>query len=239
MFNKAIAEVLCGASPTARRVGLEVIRCLLQMSQSLSEGSSTSSESNEASKSPACESVSGTDPLFESLISSLCRASLSSPWTSRQELYDGIFLIMDGLGRQWSARFEVEVMHVAILGLKTAPRDIPSAAIKAFQFFSQMCARLYGSPRISKRAEKDVIQDPLAVAASVEQEIEEGKSVRRGSLPSDAVMRMIIADLASVKQIVRYVKSCICLGCHCHRFSFSSSCSQKVRGSLCDEAVYH
>jgi hypothetical protein len=120
-----------------------------------------------------------------------------------REAGDGIFLIMDKIGPIWSRRCEVEIMHVAILGLKSCPKEVPCAAIHAFQFFSQVCSKLYGYPT---DVEKDVIQDPLLVAGHVVRKVEEGAPEEEGSsssTPSDAVIQMLLSELASVKQIVR------------------------------------
>jgi hypothetical protein len=204
VLNEAIAEMLVESSPRTQCVVLDVIRSLLQMSHGPSEENATSNEATEASVPPKlCPS--GCDIFFESLIAALCRVSLASPWNSRSGLNEAIFLIMDGLGPKWSIRFEVEVMHVALLGLKTAPKDIPVAAIKAFQFFSQLCAKLYSSPTPSTGTgtEEDLIRDPITVIDLEELATDGRKLATECTPPSEAVVQMLIGELASVKHIVR------------------------------------
>jgi transformation/transcription domain-associated protein len=204
VLNEAIAEVLVESSPRTQCVVLDLIRSLLQTSQGPSGEKATSNEATEASMPPVlCPS--DYDMFFESLIAALCRACLSSPWNSRSGLYEAIFLIMDGLGPKWGSRFEVEVIHVALLGLKTAPKDIPVAAIKAFQFFSRACATLYSSPTPATGTEGPLIRDPIMVVDR--EEMETGSDGRRSSSgctsPSQAVVQMLVGELASVKHILR------------------------------------
>jgi hypothetical protein len=114
-------------------------------------------------------------------------------------------LIIEGLGPKWGSCFEVEVMHVALLGLKTAPKDIPVAAIKAFQFFSRACAVLYSSTAPTIGAEEHLIRDPIMVVDSEEMEIgSDGRKSSSGcTFMSEAVVQILVSELASVKHIVR------------------------------------
>lgn len=203
VLSEAIAEVLFESSPSNQCVVLDLIRSLLQMSRGHSEENATSNEPTEVSVTPKlCPS--SCDIFFESLIAALCRVSIASPWNSRSGLNEAIFLIMDELGPKWSRRlFEVEVMHVALLCLKTAPKDIPVAAIKAFQFFSQVCAKLYRSPTLSTGTEVNLIRDPVTVIDLEELETDGRKSSSECTPPSEAVVQMLIGELASVKHIVR------------------------------------
>jgi hypothetical protein len=110
---------------------------------------------------------------------------------------------MDGLGREWSDRFEVEAMHVAILGLKTAPKDIPVAAVQAFQFFSRVCDRLYTSANLSSATTNGLIKDPLVDANTEDQDDKAKMSTDKHASPSEGVVGMLISELTSEKQIVR------------------------------------
>lgn len=194
VLNESIAEVLGGSSKSAHSVALDAIRSILQMSRGSSKASN---------KADASDSLDECDVFFESLISALFQATLSTPWNSRESLHDGIFLVMDGLGRKWSDRFEVEAMHVAILGLKTAPKDIPVASVQAFQFFSRVCDRLYTSPTLSKTTLDGFVQDPLTDVSREDQGDDERKSAAKYDSPSEDVVKMLINELPSVKQIVR------------------------------------
>ena len=196
VLNEAIVEVLGEALESTQRVALEAIQIFVKMSR----GSSKASGKAEAS-----DSLDECDVFFESLISVLFQASLSIPWNLRSGLYDGIFLVMDGLGRQWSDRFEVEAMHVAILGLKAAPKDIPAAAVQAFQFFSRVCDRLYTSPSLSSATVDGFIHDPLldGIISNKNKDDKDENSVTTYASPSEGVVEMLINELSSEKQIVR------------------------------------
>jgi hypothetical protein len=174
------------------------------MSQGPSGEKATSNEGTEASVPPEMYR-SDCDMFFESLIAALCRACLSSPWNSRSGLYEAILLVVGGLGPKWGSCFEVEVIHVALLGLKTAPKDIPVAAIKAFHFFSRVCTALYSTPTSTIGAEEHLIRDPIMVVDSEEMEIgSDGKKSSSGCTSmSEAVVQILVGELASVKHIVR------------------------------------
>ena len=194
VLNEAISEVLGGSSRRAQRVALDAIRDLLTRLR----GSSKT-----PGKAGISDSLDDCDVFFESLISALFQASLSARWNSRSGINDGIFLLMDGLGQKWCDRFEVEAMHVAILGLKTAPRDIPVAAIQAFQFFARICDNLYKSPTLSIATVDSVILDPLLDASCEDQDGEESNVAANRASPSEDVVNMLICELASAKQIMR------------------------------------
>lgn len=194
VLNEAIAEILVGASKSTQRVALDAIDSLIQMSRG---------SSRKPQKAAATDSLDECDVFFESLISVLFQASLSTPWNSRSGIHDGIFLVMDGLGREWSDRFEVEAMHVAILGLKEAPKDIPVAAVEAFQFFSRVCDRLYSSPTLSSATVDGYIQDPLTGVSSDDHDSDKSNATASYASPSEGVVKMLISELPSVKQIVR------------------------------------
>lgn len=194
VLNESIAERFVGPSKSAQKVALEAITVLIQMSRG---------SSKKSGKAGASDSLDECDVFFESLISALFQASLSAPWNSRSGIHDAIFRVMDGLGRQWSDRFEVEAMHVALLGLKEAPKDIPVASVQAFQFFAGVCDRLYTSPTLSSANSGDFVQDPLTGISKEKQDPEEKKAAANYASPSEGVVSMLIGELASVKQIVR------------------------------------
>lgn len=194
VLNEAIAEVLGESPESTQNVALGVIQSFVKMSRGSSKASG---------RARASDSLDECDVFFESLISVLFQASLSTPWNLRSGLHKGIFLVMDGLGREWSDRFEVEAMHAAILSLKTAPKDIPVAAIQAFQFFSRVCDKLYTSPGLSRATVDGFIQDPILDTNVEEKVYEEKKSAAKRASPSEGVIDMLVNELTSVKQIVR------------------------------------
>lgn len=195
VLNESIAQVLCRPSRSVQIVALDAISSFVDMFHEASRASG---------KSGASDSLDECDVFFESLISSLFQATLSTPWNLRTGLNNGIFKLMDGLGRKWSDRFEVEAMHVAILGLKTAPKDIPVAAVLAFQFFSAICDRLYTSPTLSSSTVNGFITDPLtSVGRKDSDDAEDKKAAAKYASPSEGVVSMLVGELSSRKQIVR------------------------------------
>lgn len=203
VFNEAIAEILSESafSSSSQKACLELIKCLLLVcTVPLGDKAGVNPEglSDPQRKChPAC------DIIFESLINALCRTSHSSMWNSRSGLHEGIFLIMDILGRKWSSRVQPEIMHLALLHLKTSPKDVPVASIKAFQFFSRVCSGLYGLPPPLTKTDAKVILDPLTVVHSEEDKsLEQKLGANRYSL-AESVVHMLVGEIASVKQIVR------------------------------------
>jgi hypothetical protein len=90
------------------------------------DGKSTSSEGD----------LTTGEILAEHLLSSLCQSCFSHPWHCRSSLMTAIMKLLTLKGVQWSRRFEVEVLHVAMFVVKDAPTEITVASKEALTFVS-------------------------------------------------------------------------------------------------------
>jgi hypothetical protein len=153
---------------------------------------------------PTCIDVEGTNPaqlaLYETLLEALCRFAVTKSWNIVSGLRRSILIMIDLLGSSWARQYEVELVHAAISSVKVAGREIPHAGVEAFQFFASIFIALYGKP--GNWDSISFISDVLAV-----EKVNEvfKKSEEEAYLPSDAVLNLLIIELASTKQLVRYV----------------------------------
>ena len=155
--------------------------------------------------------------MFESLLSSLCQQCVATMWNRREALYEGICFVLRTLGREWSQKYEIEVMNVALFSLKSAPKEMSMATVKAFGFVLEVCGVLYGE---IERPDDITIIDILARkgngkeekvnsdSAGKEEMDEEGNPVVAFEAlplrtPCDEVLEILITEIASTKHSLR------------------------------------
>jgi len=136
---------------------------------------------------------------YETLLEALCRFAVTKSWNTVSGLRSAILKMIDLLGSRWAKQYEVELIHAAISSVKNAGKEIPYAGVKAFQFFVSIFVALYGKP-----ANWDSITFvPDVLAIDKDKEILKGDDPTVLSMPSDAVLNLLIIELASTKQLVR------------------------------------
>lgn len=145
---------------------------------------------------------------YESLLEALCRFAVTKPWNVVPGLRSAILTMMDLLGSKWAMLYEVELIQVAIASVKDTGKEIPFAGVRAFQFFVKVFVSLYGKP--SSWEPITFIPDVLAIEARKttkkdSDKNEEITSTGKMVFPSDAVVNLLIVELASAKQLTRYV----------------------------------
>lgn len=158
---------------------------------------------------PRQQKTGGAGGFAEKLLSALCRVSASRPWNFRAGVHASLCEMVTCLGRRWSMSFEIELVHVALLAVKTAPREISLAQVKAFQFFARMMSSLYGTPRGCHDTGREFLKDLLLAderqndssAGGNEESGRAGKQMT--SCPSDRVIHILLTELASTKHLVR------------------------------------
>jgi hypothetical protein len=208
-FNEAIGDFLCSPAPSSDDLLPYLITHLLETSDALRNDD------------PNHVLSFGTDVLLENLLSVLCRLCSSLTWNLASRAYNALCTLIGGLGMDWSKRYEVEILHSAILAVKKCPKEIPYAGVKSFQFFSEVCSKLYGQPSIWTDIDEEstlMIRDALCVPNekrqknSISEECKEGKKVDIATTvetcciafcPSDEVIHILINELASTSHIVR------------------------------------
>ena len=116
-------------------------------------------------------------------------------------LRSAILVMIDVLGTGWAMQYEMELVHTAILSLKRSGREIPFAGVKAFQFFVSIFVSLYGKPVMWNSI--TCVPDILAIDKEIE--ISDRSDSSKFTVPCDAVLHILIVELASTKQLLRYV----------------------------------
>lgn len=203
LFNQAVAAFLAATPPHATPVGLQVVRQLLSHAIGVDVVAGTSKRPPVDSK----QLSRGTLLLFENLISHLCKACFSHEWNHRDGVQEAICVIIENLGCEWALKYEEELVNVAFFAVKSVPRELSTAVVKALRFFVRLSFGLYGRPR-TMDAGDGLIWDSLAVTDTKKPEKEPKtpipESERRATrIPCTGVLQVVLSELASCKQIVR------------------------------------
>ncbi len=211
--NKSLAELLAQPSSRARDVGLILLRHILKLPDTFDLTQSSEDRIPE-------EMHRGVLILFDSLLSALCEKCIVTKWNRREGLYSGICLLLQEMGGEWSRKYEMEVMNVALFSLKSVPREMSMASVKAFEFVVQVCITLYGAINVP---DDGIIFDILASEAAVKDDTakvenstedpsisakqNEIMEVNREEVPlfhpSNDVLQILITELASTRNILR------------------------------------
>ena len=205
--NKSLAKFLSQPSIRTKEVGLDLLKHLLSLPAKIISKDSDPSQEKERSFSDLGR---GSMIFFENLLNAMCEECLSSEWNRRIGLYDGISIMIETLGKSWSQKYELEIMNVALFAVKSAPREIPVASAKSFQFFIRACSGIYGSPKILEEGHGPFFFDMLSIPGGKDgvankrentaDPPKEGISVQS---PCEDVLQILLTEMASTKQIVR------------------------------------
>jgi hypothetical protein len=206
-INRSLAELLSQPSSRASEVGLSLLRHLLMLPEKLG-----------TKEDEPDEKMSNTDGLdrgsliyFENLLNALCEQCVSSDWNRRDGLYKGIILIVKTLGAEWSRKYEMEIMNVALFSVKSIPREMSIAAVNAFQFLVQACSGIYGHQKHFEHGDGNFVFDMLSVPSggkddqpsTKEKPTESPRDATQLNNPCDEVLQILITEMASTKQILR------------------------------------
>jgi hypothetical protein len=202
-INKALAEFLSEPSAALNCVGLDLLEHLLRLPTLLNDEKEQGAEdfvSGELKRGPMI--------FFESLLSAMCEKCLSSSWSRRDGLYKGICLMVETLGAAWGARYEVELMNVALFSVKSVPREMSIAGVRSFQFVIELCWKIYGTPLYvddDNDGQPSFVFDLLSLLKNKDDskvdEDQRGKRLLKN--PGDEVLQMLICEMASTKQLSR------------------------------------
>lgn len=216
LFNKALAQFLAEASPRSIEVGLLIVRQMLLSALASPLEKSKASEETKLVGDKTDSLHRGAKILFENLLSYLCEGCFSQQWNQRDGIQEAICVLIEGLGSEWGLKYECEIMNVAFSAVKSVPRELSTAVAKSFSFFVRVCCGLYGRPS-SMECENGLLRDALAMTKEKKskKEIEKGKeeaetpsretSSSNTRIPCTSVVQVLFTEMASSKQIVRYV----------------------------------
>jgi hypothetical protein len=159
--------------------------------------------------------VSVTDMLFESLICSMCEMCCSSSWGRQNGPQEAICKMTATLGREWSRKHEVKLVNATLLPVKTVPRELAEASLRALRVFIHVCSTLYGEQWSGSSVGNRIVWDVLSSDEGPEMRVsEETQSPDTADVandakptvvrPSEEVFRITIYELTSPQQLVRY-----------------------------------
>ena len=198
-FNTAIGSFLRSQATISDELLSFLITNLLETSEKLKNNSPNHFRST------------GVDALHENLLSMFCNLCSSLPWNRASIAYTGLCSLLSALGMEWSQQYELEIMHAAILAIKKCVKEIPYAAVKAFQLFAEICSKMYGQPTKWATVDEEstmMIRDATYLPSEITGDgkldcsAPEGIGVKTRR-PSDEVLQIFINELASTSHIVR------------------------------------
>jgi hypothetical protein len=193
ILSEALVRFMSEPSARSASVGIEFLKHLLQLPER--EGERVGFERQVFS---------------DSLLQSLCELNTSCSWDRQPGLQDTVCLLIAELGSEWSRKFEARLINAALLSVKSVPREVSSAALGGLRFFIRVCIGLYGAPWPLDGPEDGLVWDLFAVdggrkdPSSADRE-EPPRSLVR---PSEEVIKIVLFEMASAQQIVRYVYLC-------------------------------
>ena len=202
ILNYSLAFFLTDSSPRIIRVGLKILQHVLRIPRQLHVKNPDEKEVK--------LSFSGMDRgsliFFENLLYALCEKCVASNWNRREGIYESICMVMGELGVEWSRKYEMEIMHVALFSVKSVPREMASAGIRAFNFLVRVCSGLYGKPDFDTSEGAPFVWDILAITGDKEDHPCNNSARLENRLvrPCEEVLHILISEMASTKQIVRY-----------------------------------
>ena len=213
-FNEALVHYLADPCSSVAQNGVAILKYVLDLPSMFG----LQIESNEylVEKSEAVEMKSlyrWSLIFFENMLRSLCEKCVSIEWNRRDRIYAAICIMIETLGRRWSRKYEIEIVHTFLFALKSSPGEVPAAEISAFEFFARASSGLYGRPLFSAcMGEDPFVWDILSVTdeegqqGGEEQKVQkaDNDSVDQGiAPPCKDVLQLLIVEMASANQITR------------------------------------
>ena len=183
IFSGCFATFMSEPSAVAIKVGIGIIDFLL----SINSG-------NESFK---------TSLLLDALICSLCEAACRCSWGRLFGLMQAIEKMIVTLGGEWSRKYEVNLINATLLSVKAQPHELSEAAVRAVSGFVRVCHVLYGEKWHMIDENDNYIWDALSVEGSASKKV--GEYVVVNHRPSEEVFKIIIYEITSSQQLVRYV----------------------------------
>ena len=211
-LNMALAEFLSEQDSHAKDVAIEVLTHVLQLPSKVGLSKQEEPQTRPPESSQLDRMDRGSLIFFENLLKALCEKCITSKWNRRLGIYEGISILVETLGSDWSRKYEMEIMNVALFSAKSSPREMSASAIEAFRFLVRVSEGLYGSPRYKLDSDSGFLWDILDGPGGKEESARpSGESVEKDNdaggssfrIPSDDVLQILINEMANVKQIVR------------------------------------
>lgn len=200
VLNEVIAEVLRSRSSGERKVAIDMIEKIINYAKAFDE--EVKDDSNATKENESLSQVSCKEIFVENLLQNLCNTCLISEWQERNGIFDGIVFVLDIMGSNWSSRFEVEILHVALFCIKDQPQEVAFAEKEALSFFFRVISSLFDTSDHKGTNEK--IYDSISLT-SQNDEKKTMKILNRRPV-SEVTSTIMIGELGSSNPAVRYVE---------------------------------
>jgi hypothetical protein len=152
VVNRALAEMLADSSERVQHVGLQLLEYVMCLRTKVGVDDHLLEFPDQIHR--------GCLVFYENLLGALSEKCIVIKWGRRHGIYQGICILLSKLGAKWSRKYEIEIMNVALLSLKSAPREMSMASMKTFEFVVQVCTCLYGE--ISRSDDGFVVDELLS-----------------------------------------------------------------------------
>ena len=139
----------------------------------------------------------------ERLLELLCNECCSADHVGG--LRSAICAMTEELGPSRCRKTEMILINTAFVAVKSVPREISSEMVDSLRFFVRVCIDLYGQPGIVADESDHVLWDILSTETAETTSIAGTSAAPNENRPSDEVFRLLLAEIASPQQAMRYV----------------------------------
>ena len=207
VMNEVIAEILAKGYPGTTKTALQIISYIHNLVKNIDANTFSTDVCKEKDSK---HTLKCTDIYVESMVYELCQGCLSHDWNKRAGLYDGICSLISLISQQLRYRFEVELVRLAFFCLKDYPNEVTIAGKEALNFFLRIKYLLYGGKFVPSVLIRDILSLPEDLSTSKTAVVDSDKvsvKITKNKLllpTSDSIFDMLLGELCSSKQIVRY-----------------------------------
>ncbi len=197
VLNEVIPEVLKSGNSDEIRLALATVKKVVDCTKVCDEDRRATEESKSMLQ------LSCTDIFVENMLHHFCHTCLAAEWQERSGIYDGITYLLKLMGKEWSSKFEVELIHVAIFCIKDHPQEVAVADKEALSFFFKILSTMYSTLADNDSLEK--IYDNVCVLGQKESKSEarQEKRILNNKKVSEAICSIMIGELGSSNSAVR------------------------------------
>jgi len=163
--------------------------------------------SNGASDDEHQNSVGNVRIIYENLLLKLCLETFSVSNMERFWLHEGIFRVLLVMGKDWSLRFEGQLLQVAFYSINHSIYEITRTARDSLIFFFRVCYFLHGTPIEIQGKPDRIIHDDFDLPEDWPVDDNPLSSFDNDViLDQNSSASILIQHLSSVNNTVRYEK---------------------------------
>lgn len=156
--------------------------------------------------SPAIDAaaLSRREKLLDECTDSLCSAYATSIWTRHVAYQPAILFLVQSMDSRAKQRHQLALVNTAFVVLRSIPRELSSAGVRAVSFAIRLCTELYGVS-LEFSTDDGFLWDPLPVndatpEATPSKKPQDGAKAFR---PNNDVIRLLIQDLCCADHLSR------------------------------------